>query len=152
MYFSPTPAFRDLAVGQRGTGFFGSGEGATPELFHVHDHVVGPPTDVGRLSRNINVYELFAVLVALRRWGPALSNTLVQVVTDNNQVLYMINTGRSANKTCMSRLREIYWLCFIFNLDLYATYIKSKDNIFADALSRVSCGAMNRGNLRISEV
>ena len=60
-----------------------------------------------------------------------------KVVTDSTQVLYMINTGRSSNKCCMSWLREISWLCFVFNLDLFAVYINTKDNLFADALSRV---------------
>ena len=53
------------------------------------------------------------------------------------QVLAMINTGRSKNKLCMSWLRELFWVCFIHNIDLFATYIKSEDNVLADHLSRL---------------
>ena len=38
----------------------------------------------------------------------------------------------------MSWLREIFWLCFIHNIEIYATYIKSEDNILADQLSRLN--------------
>ena len=51
------------------------------------------------------------------------------------QVLAMINTGKSTNKTCMSSLRELFWICFVNYIDLFATYIKSEDNVLADALS-----------------
>ena len=120
-----------------GDWFLGAWEGEVPECFDVHDHIVPLPTDVTCLAKNINVYELFAVLVGLRRWGPALANSHIQIITDNNQVMFMINTGRSANKTCMSWLREIFWLCFIFNVDLHAMYIRSAENVFADALQSV---------------
>ena len=53
------------------------------------------------------------------------------------QVLAMVNTGRSKNKLCMDWLRELFWTCFIFNIELHATYIRSKDNVLADDLSRL---------------
>ena len=121
-----------------GDWFWGCWEGEPPASLRVHDHLTLPPSDSDCFSRNINVYELYAVLVALRRWGPATPDSLIQVVTDNNQVMYMLNTGRSSNRCCMSWLREIFWLFFIFNVDLYAVYIKSSDNVFADALSRAN--------------
>ena len=124
-----------------GDWFLGSWEGRVPEILNFHNHVVDPPSSTDCFSRNINVYELFATLVAIRRWGPFLRDTQIQVVTDNTQIVHMINTGRSANSCCMSWLRELFWLCFIFNVDLYATYIASKENVFADALSRANDGA-----------
>ena len=78
------------------------------------------------------------MLASIRRWGPELRDSQIQVVTDNTQVMYMINTGRSANSCCMAWLREIFWLCFIFNVELYAMYINTKENTFADALSRAN--------------
>ena len=119
-----------------GDWFLGCWEGNSTCPIKFHDHMVDPPSDSDFFSKNINVYELYAILVSLRRWGHALRDTQIQVVTDNNQALFMINTGRSANKCCMAWLREIYWLCFIFNVELFAVYIKSKDNVFADTLSR----------------
>ena len=71
----------------------------------------------------------------IRRWGPHFSNCYLHVITDNMQVLAMLCTGRSANKTCMTWLKEIFWMCFIWNIDIHPSYIKSADNCLADALS-----------------
>ena len=78
-----------------------------------------------QVPKNINVYELWPV-----------------VVTDNMQVLAMLDMGRSSNKLCMSWLREIFWCCFINNTDVFATYIHSADNILADGLSRAGYSGM----------
>ena len=88
-------------------------------------------------DRNINVYELWPVLVGLKRWGHLYKNTRVHAITDNMQVLAMLNTGRSKNKLCMEWLREIFWLCFVYNIEIFSTYIKSEDNVLADHLSRL---------------
>ena len=102
-------------------------------------HQVEPPVldNLFVHEGNINVYELYPVLMGLKRWAKSYSNTRVHCITDNMQVLAMINTGRSKNKLCMEWLREIFWICFIHNIEIYATYIKSKDNILADQLSRL---------------
>ena len=100
-------------------------------------HRVPPPT-FQEPGRNINVCELWPVVAGLHRWAPLYKNCRLHVITDNMQVLAMINTGRSSNRTCMAWLREIYWICFVNNLDLFASYVKSADNVLADALSRAA--------------
>ena len=97
-------------------------------------HVTDPPA-FDKCGRNINVCELWPVVAGLHRWAPRYRNSRIHIITDNMQVLAMVNTGRSANKTCMTWLREIFWICFVNNIDLFATYIKSADNILADSLS-----------------
>ena len=99
-------------------------------------HLTSAPT--AGIARNINVCELWPIVVGLKRWGSHFRNFRLHLITDNMQVLAMINTGRSCNRTCMSWLRELFWMCFIWNLDIFATYIRSEDNVLADALSRVS--------------
>ena len=111
-----------------GDWFLGMWNKLVPSHFCIHDHAVDPPSDMDGVSMNINIYELFAVLAGVRRWGPQLRDSLIQIVTDNTQVQHMINTGRSSSKACMSWLREIVWLCFLFNVDLYATYINKYIN------------------------
>ena len=96
-------------------------------------HLEPPPR--ASISKNINLYELWPIVVAMRRWGQRFSNAKLHFVTDNMQVLAMIMTGRSCNKTCMTWLREIFWMCFIWNVDVCASYIKSADNVLADAIS-----------------
>ena len=116
-----------------GDWFLGAWDNSLGEVFGCHDHLVLSDHTLNSIRKNINVLEFYAVLVGLNRWGPHLKDSMIQVVTDNTQVMFMVNTGRSANKTCMSMLREIFWLCFIFNVELYAMYINTKDNQFADA-------------------
>ena len=41
------------------------------------------------------MYELWPVVVGLKRWAAKYMNSKVNIVTDNMQVLAMINTGRS---------------------------------------------------------
>lgn len=60
---------------------------------------------------NINVLELWPVVMGIRRWGHAMVGKLVNVVVDNLQVLYMIKTGRSVNAQCMEWLRDLFWDC-----------------------------------------
>ena len=65
--------------------------------------------------------------------GPHCANAKLLCVTDNMQVIAMVNTGCSANQLCMSWLHEIFWMCFVGNIS--ASYIRSVDNTLADALS-----------------
>ena len=103
------------------------------------NHRVLPPL-LDRLDvhkDNINVYELWPVVTGLKRWGEKYKNSRIHFITDNMQVLANINTGRSKNHLSMEWLREIFWLCFIYNIDIFATYIRSEDNVLADQLSRL---------------
>ena len=86
---------------------------------------------------NINVRELYPVLEAITRWGESWRDHRVECITDNTQVVAAVNTGRSANETSMDILREIFWQSVIYNCHLVAVYLPGKDNVIADALSRV---------------
>ena len=87
---------------------------------------------------HINVKELYPILIAMQRWGEKWRNCKVDCITDNTQVLYAINTGRSKCELSMRLLRQIFWLCVEYNCHLTAFYIKSADNVIADGLSRLS--------------
>ena len=100
-----------------------------------HDHVVAIQIPQEHMS-NINVLECAAVLAAVRRWAPCWANTCVRLHTDNNQVLFMLNKGRSINTYCMTMLKEIFWHSAIFNFHIRAHYIPSAENRCADTLSR----------------
>lgn len=100
-------------------------------------HVVSSPSCNYYDEENINVLELWPIVCALQRWCVHMKNSKVEWVTDNMQVLYMLKTGRSKNVTCMYWLRELFWICLIYNIFLSPTYIRSEDNKIADTLSRV---------------
>ena len=99
---------------------------------------LAPPPSFDVPPKNINVFELWPVVAGIHCWAPLYRNCCIHVVTDNMQVLAMLNTGRSANKTCMTWLRKLFWTCFVNNIDIFATYIKSSDNELADALFRAA--------------
>ena len=108
-----------------------------PQQFDFGCSHMGDPTAFDQAPRNINVLELWPIVVGIRRWGPFFKNSYLHIITDNMQVLAMLCTGRSANKLCMSWLREVFWMCFIWNIDITPSYIRSADNHLADALSRL---------------
>lgn len=101
-------------------------------------HIVKSPKFDVFDSANINVLELWPILVGLHRWCTLLRNSRIRVWVDNMQVLYMLKTGRSSNPTCMYWLREIFWLSVLFNFSIEPNYIPSEANIVADTLSRLS--------------
>ena len=55
--------------------------------------------DEGCDTDNINVLEMWPILVGVRRWAAYWKDQLVVFVTDNIQVCAAINSGRSKNKT-----------------------------------------------------
>ena len=101
------------------------------------NHVVSKPLGEPFDSTNINVLELWPVLVGLKRWAHLLRDKSIIVFTDNTQVLFMLLNGKSSNATCMQWIREIFWVCSLYNIELKPKYINTKNNLVADTLSRL---------------
>ena len=87
-------------------------------------------------NENINELEFWPVLLAAKRWGHLWADSEVTFVTDNTQVMHMLNTGRSSNSLCMTWVRELFWLAVTLNFYFRSVYINTKDNVICDALSR----------------
>ena len=102
----------------------------------VPDHHLVSSPESYTPSININILELWPVIVAAQRWGRYWQGKKVHFLTDNTQVLQMINTGRSASIECMFWIRELFWLSFIYNFHAVASHIGTQDNIVPDHLSR----------------
>lgn len=100
-------------------------------------HSENPPL-IDKFDDHINITELWPVVVAVHRWGVRFRNSGIMIVTDNTQVQSWVNTGRSTNPYAMAWLREIFWVAAFFNLEVKACRISSKDNVLADALSRLN--------------
>ena len=113
--------------------FFGAWEKTeSPHCSHVE---FGPVLD--DIHKSIGQKELWPILISCKRLGKVLKGKNVVVYTDNQSVRSMINSGRSKDIHAMSMLREIFWICFIYNFELSAKYVKGIDNVKADFLSRV---------------
>lgn len=65
-----------------------------PEVAHLldnpHGHFSPPPEMDSDHAQNINVLELWAVVAALEKWAPHLSNTKVVMYIYNQQVIGML--------------------------------------------------------------
>ena len=100
-------------------------------------HIVAPPTMEKLNDKNINVYELYPILVGLRRWGEKFRGRTVIAFTDNTQVLYMLRKGSSTNRQCLEWLKEIFWLCVVYDIEVITKYVSTESNLVADVLSRL---------------
>ena len=100
------------------------------------EHEENPPTEI--YDDHINEQELWPVLVGLKRWGNLSRNSIINVITDNTQVLSVLNSGRSQNATAMEWAREMFWSCCFYNIELKASWIPGADNLIPDCLSRLN--------------
>ena len=85
----------------------------------------------------IEYLELYALTTAVLTWGPMLQNKRVVIYCDNQAVVGMINKSSSSFKNCMYSLRLLILDNLIHNRRISAKYIRSQDNKFSDALSRL---------------
>ena len=85
---------------------------------------------------SIEYLELFALCIGIFSWGNELANRRVIVHCDNQAVVQMINNTTSSCVNCMYLIRMLVLDGIMYNRRLFAKYIKSGDNILADALSR----------------
>ena len=105
----------------------------TTKCCHVGYHPIWDKFD----PSNINELELWPIVVGLKRWAVLLRDQSLNVFTDNTQVMFMLINANSINPTCRSWLKEIYWLCAVYNITLCPKYISTKSNLVADTLSRL---------------
>ena len=95
-------------------------------------------TDLPSMAdKHINIKELYTVLLAIRRWCNTFKNKLVLLEIDNMMCVFCLRKGSSKNPQAMAYIREIYTLAASYNFGFLIKYIKSKDNVMADALSRL---------------
>ena len=103
----------------------------------LHSHWVNYDLDI----MNINVLELFPVLLATRSFAHDWSNQHVVCYSDNTQVVSCVNRGTSSNVHCMSMLREIFWFSAMYNFHITCRHVRGVDNYLPDLLSRISRGS-----------
>ena len=76
--------------------------------------------------------ELAAVLLGMARWASIWTDKRIHLFTD-----FALRTGRTRCPTANSILRDILWLAAVHSMDSTVSYLPSKDNCIADALSRM---------------
>ena len=85
---------------------------------------------------SIEYLELFAVVAGVLAWIHRFRNRRVILFCDNQSVCSMINHTTSSCKNCMVLVRALVLKSLLENVRVFAHYVKSSENIFADSLSR----------------
>ena len=94
------------------------------------------PLSVRLMQFSIAFLELFPIVLALRLWGPVLSNKCVIFWSDNEAVVTIINRQTSRCCHIMQLVRTLVIRCLELNIHFKARHIPGIDNGIADALSR----------------
>ena len=85
---------------------------------------------------SIEYLELFAVTISVLLWAKQYPNKRICVFVDNLSVRDMINNSSSSCKNCMVLIRLVVLESLYWNVRIFAKHVKTKENFFADALSR----------------
>ncbi|KAK3270158.1 hypothetical protein CYMTET_21436 [Cymbomonas tetramitiformis] len=85
--------------------------------------------------------ELYFVLAEKRSWGAKaflqeLEGKVVRLYCDNQAVVAMLSHFTSRNPDLMRRMRRLWLLLDLHDIELQARYIRSEANVWADNLSR----------------
>ena len=88
-------------------------------------------------SLHINVLEMRAVLLALKKFAPQLQGQKLGLMSDNSSVVaYLNKQGGTKSADLCKATREVLQLAEFHAISLRANYIPGKKNILADSLSR----------------
>ena len=95
------------------------------------------PFNSAHLKFPIAWRELFAIVVACRVWGHALSSKRVMIECDNMAVVYSVNNGTSKNQPIMTLIRDLFFVCSFYSFDVKLKHVAGILNIGPDLLSRL---------------
>lgn len=95
-----------------------------------------PAGFIKKSNCSIEVAELIGSCTAVLLWARHFRNKRVVIWCDNQAVMHMINKATAKCAKCMFLLRIITATCMKFNCRVFCKYISSKNNRFADLLSR----------------
>ena len=87
-------------------------------------------------GKNIAILEMWAVMVALKLWGPKLRGKYFWIHVDNEAVATVLNTGSSRETELQNSLREIALIAARNQFVIKARHISGISNRIPDWLSR----------------
>ena len=93
------------------------------------------PGYIRKCNPSIEYLELAALCIGIITWGQLLKNCRIIIFCDNQAVCSMVNNATSKCSNCMVLLWLLITDNLINNRRMSVWYVRSKDNILADALS-----------------
>lgn len=93
-------------------------------------------TDIPSLEADINVWEMYAVVVACRLFAEYMAGQHWRVRTDNSSCEAWLMRGVRSSPLVAAWLAELMGLCLQHGFRLSAKHIPGAQNLVADALSR----------------
>ena len=94
------------------------------------------PDFLKKCKPSIAYQELYAVTISVVLWARKFRNRRICLYCDNDSTCKMINKSSSNCKNCMVLIRRITYESMTHNVRIFAKWIKTDSNNFADALSR----------------
>ena len=122
------------------------GEGICPGLGYLTY-----PEHMQELGLSISSLDCFNVLVAVRLWVREWSGHGVQLWCDNWATVCSINSSRAEDPLIRSSLRELWWLCAIWDVHLQVRHRPGVQMTVPDLLSRVSRSEKDHAKFRSFE-
>ena len=85
---------------------------------------------------DISKKEMLTVMSAIKHWFEDLANSKIKIYVDNQACVALLNYGITKSPYLATCLREIQYFLALFNIEIVAEYIPSKQNFLADICSR----------------
>ena len=86
---------------------------------------------------HINNKEIYAGLIAARRWGNQWKNSKVVFYTDNTTARAAFDKGTTRSELAMRMVRELIWLSAMHNFEIVGLHIPGYQNVLPDTISRL---------------
>ena len=128
-----------------------SGDPAALSAATPHSEWLAGRFAVPSVSGDMTLLEAWAVLAAIRHWGPKLEGCTARIHVDNVSVEFALRKGRSFSPRVNNVLREILLLCLRHDICLHPVRIQSADNLVADSLSRLPQQRFELGRSRCGQ-
>ena len=85
--------------------------------------------------------ELLNVVVAVKVWRDQWAGHRVQIFCDNTNACCAVQTGRSRDVFVQECIRELFFFCAVFDIQLHLLHRPGRTLVRADALSRAHTAA-----------
>ena len=113
-------------------GIFAEGGFASLDFEQLVQHQMLPPDAL----LDINHWECYAILVALRLFADTWARSRVVVFCDNMATVEWLSSGSARPPSARLLIQEVFSLCIQHHIRLQVQHIEGERNVLADALSR----------------